>query len=259
MPSGAATVPDTVSLVSLGSGVQSRRRMLRAARRARDRINATSSSLARRTSSLTMVTSNSALGRQLDPRGGQPALALLLGLGAAADQPADQLVPARRRQEDEQRLGHRSRTWRAPCRSISSSAVRALGQRLLDRAARRAVPVAAVHDGPLEQLARRRPSGRTRRRRRSGSGRRRPRRAAACGSSPTPTARPRGSARGRRPTTVPLPTAVGPARTTSRRTAARGGARPAQAESVEPRSAARRSGWRRARGPGGSRRCRPRP
>ena len=49
-------------------------------------------------------------------------------------------------------------TCRAPCRSISSSAGRPVGQRLLDRAARGAVAGGLVHDRPLEQLAVRRPS-----------------------------------------------------------------------------------------------------
>ena len=55
-----------------------------------------------------------------------------------------------------------------------------------------------MHDGPLEQLVRRRPSGRTPRRRRTSSGRRRARPAAARGWSRRPRSRPRGGARGRR-------------------------------------------------------------
>ena len=57
-------------------------------------------------------------------------VALLGGLGAPTDQPADQLLPGRRGQEDERRAsGQLRRTWRAPCRSISSSACAALGER----------------------------------------------------------------------------------------------------------------------------------
>ena len=72
----------------------------------------------------------------------------------------------------------RSRTCRAPCRSISSSALRPCGQRSLDRPAGGAVLGPAVHDGPLEELAGLAQARRTRRRRRSGSARRRPRRGA---------------------------------------------------------------------------------
>ena len=46
-----------------------------------------------------------------------------------------------------------SRTWRAPCRSISSSAGQPLRERLLDGLARGAVAGPLVHDRPLEQLA----------------------------------------------------------------------------------------------------------
>ena len=42
----------------------------------------------------------------LDPRGREAALTLLGPLGAAADEPALELVPARRREEDEPGVGH---------------------------------------------------------------------------------------------------------------------------------------------------------
>src|SRR5436309_2503808 len=46
-------------------------------------------------------------GRELEPRRVQTALPLLRRLGTPAHQPADQLVPRRRREEDEPRPRHR--------------------------------------------------------------------------------------------------------------------------------------------------------
>ena len=101
-----------------------------------------------------MLTSNSAFGGQFLARGGQPPVALRLALGAPADQAADQLLPGRRLQEDEQRVGHgRPRTCRAPWRSISSIAGLPRRQGQVDRLARRAVAGDAVHDRPLQQVA----------------------------------------------------------------------------------------------------------
>ena len=85
-------------------------------------------------------------------------------LGPAAGEPARQLVPRRRRQEDEQGVGHRRRgpAARPAGRSPAAPAPPA-ASRSLDRRRGRAVAVAGVL-GPLEQLAARRPAGRTPRR-----------------------------------------------------------------------------------------------
>ena len=144
----------------------------------------------------------------------------LLARGRPAGAPAPPSVsvprPTRRRTSSSQDGGARNtnsasgivaRTWRAPCRSISSSAGRPAASASLDRRARRAVAGAPVHDGPLEQLAVGDHRVELARRRRTGSARRRPRPGAADGSSPTPRSRPRGGARACRPPTVPLPTA----------------------------------------------------
>src|SRR5687768_2672253 len=48
------------------------------------------------------------LGRQLDQGGLEPTGPFLLRLRPSADQSADQLLPGRRLEEDEQRLGHRA-------------------------------------------------------------------------------------------------------------------------------------------------------
>src|SRR5690554_1268275 len=45
------------------------------------------------------------LGREFDPRGVETGLLLLRRLGAAADEPMDEVLPARRGEEDERRLG----------------------------------------------------------------------------------------------------------------------------------------------------------
>ena len=105
--------------------------------------------------------------------------------------------------------GQASATWRAPCRSISSSAGRPSASAASTGVARGAVAVHAVHHRPLQQRVRRRPARRTRPRRRTGSARRPSRRAAAVGWWPRPRRRsPGGRPRaGRR--RCPCPTAVG--------------------------------------------------
>ena len=147
-------------------------------------INDTSSSAARRTSSLTIGHVELLRGGQLDPCGGQPAARSSLVLGAAADQPAHQLLPAGRREEDEQRLRHRVRApgARPAGRSRAAPAARRASA-LLDRAPRGAVRWPAVHDGPLQQLAGLDHPVELGVGRRSGSGRRRPRPGAGAGWS----------------------------------------------------------------------------
>src|SRR6476646_3883030 len=96
-----------------------------------------------------------ARGGQLVPRGGQPNRALLLGLGAAADEPAHQLLPARRLQEDEQRLGHGPADLPGALQ-VDLEQGRPPGvQGFLDGPARRAVLGAPVHHRPLQELPRR--------------------------------------------------------------------------------------------------------
>ena len=59
----------------------------------------------------------------------------------------------RRGQEDEPASGMAARTWRAPCRSISSRAGCPARSASSTGRARRAVPVPPVNYGPLQQLA----------------------------------------------------------------------------------------------------------
>ena len=75
-------------------------------RKCRDLSKSTNSAAAVATSSLTIVTSNSSIGGQLDVGGPQPAGPLLGILGPATDQPALQFLPAGRREEHQQGLGH---------------------------------------------------------------------------------------------------------------------------------------------------------
>src|SRR6476619_4571595 len=84
--------------------------------------------------------------------GGQPGLALLLGLGAPAHEPSDQLLPAGGREEDEEGVGHGLADLAGALEVDLEQGHPPGGQRLLDGPARRAVTGHAVHDGRLEQL-----------------------------------------------------------------------------------------------------------
>ena len=92
------------------------------------------------------------LGGQLHPRRGEPALPLIRTLRPAALQPAYQLLPARRRQEDHERLRHRGLHLPGSL-EVDLQQRRPSGvERLVHRGARGAVTGGAVHDGPLQQL-----------------------------------------------------------------------------------------------------------
>src|SRR5918993_204986 len=94
-----------------------------------------------------------ALRGQLGPRGLEPALPLGLALGAASDEPADELVPGRRLEEDEQRLRHRLADLPGALEVDLQHRRVAGGQRELDGGARCAVASRLVHHRPLEQVA----------------------------------------------------------------------------------------------------------
>src|SRR6478672_8654261 len=94
-----------------------------------------------------------ALGGQLGPRGLEPALALGLALGATADEAAYELVPRRRLEEDEQRVGHRLAHLAGALEVDLEHRRVARGQREVDRAAGRAVAGGLVDHRPLEQVA----------------------------------------------------------------------------------------------------------
>src|SRR5436190_11506864 len=84
--------------------------------------------------------------RLLQPPGDEPGR-----LGAAPVEPADKLIPRRRRQEDQQRARNRG-TYLPRARHVDLEQHRnARGQLLLHRRARRAMPV-ADEAGPLQQL-----------------------------------------------------------------------------------------------------------
>ncbi len=93
------------------------------------------------------------LGGQLLARGPQPALPLLLRLGPPAHEPAHQLLPGRRLEEDEQRVGHALPHLSGPLEVDLQQRQPPGGERLLDGPARRAVAGGPVHHRPLEQVA----------------------------------------------------------------------------------------------------------
>src|SRR5690606_1339893 len=92
-------------------------------------------------------------GRHLDLCGLQSATAFLTVLGAASDEPTDQLLPARGGKEDEERLRHRGPQLTCPLQVDLEQWHPAVGDRLLDGVSRSAVAVATVHEGPLEHVA----------------------------------------------------------------------------------------------------------
>src|SRR6478752_7456237 len=94
-----------------------------------------------------------ALGGQLGPRGLEAALPLGLGLGAAADETAYELLPRRRLEEDEQRLGHRLAHLPGALQVDLQHRRLAGRQGEVDGPARGAVAGGLVDHGPLEQVA----------------------------------------------------------------------------------------------------------
>ncbi len=142
--------------------------------------------------------------------------------------------------------GSASRTWRAPCRSISSSTVRPSARAFVDGLARSAVAEARCARSRARGARRPRSCGRTRRRPRRSSARRPPRPGAARRVVADTESRISGWCVLICAATVPLPTAVGPASTTRRlRPGARAGA-PGQAL-VEERRSSPRAGASRGR------------
>lgn len=78
--------------------------------------------------------------------------ALLLVFGPTTHEPLDELVPRRREQEDESRVGRGGAHLTSPLQVDLEEDGTALGEGLLDGGLRRAVPVRVVHRGPFEQL-----------------------------------------------------------------------------------------------------------
>ena len=150
MPSGATTMPDTGDL-SVETGGRSVRSCA---------IKATSRSATSWTVVLTSVTSNSPSAASSTRAASSRRSIDLLRLRAAAGEPAYQLVPRRRGQEDQPRLRHRradlARALQVDLEQYGHSG----GEALQHRLARGAVAVAGEL-GPLEQLALGRPAGRT--------------------------------------------------------------------------------------------------
>src|SRR4051794_38913385 len=91
---------------------------------------------------------------QLDARGLEAPLPLLVGLGAPAHEPADELLPRRRQQEDELRVREGAPHLPGALQVDLEQHAAALRKRGEDRAAGGAVPEAVVHDRPLEELPR---------------------------------------------------------------------------------------------------------
>ena len=267
MPSGVAMVPDTLWPSDEGARVREQGKRPIDEIRTLTPIKATSS---RATSSTERVDERHVelrLGRQLDPGGRQPALDRPRRLGAAADEPAHQLVPARRRQEDQQRLGHRLADLPGALQVDLEQHGSPAARRSSTGAARGAVAVAGEL-GPLEQLAVRDQLVELVVGRRSGSARRRPRPGAARVVADTESqtsgwtlaqigrrrcsCRPPRGRRARSAADVDRRAAMQRLSRFPDVPGTSGGCR-------RTRAPARRSGWCRDRGPGGSRRCRAAP
>ncbi len=204
MPSGAATVPDTIVSSSLGgrAGVRCAARVVGPAPDVALAAADPSMIRARRRPADVVVDDGDVelrLGGQLR-RGRWPAAAPLRGVLGAPARPAG--APAR---PSSAGPGTRSCASRHGGPHLARALQVDLEQHAGVPAARasstgrRGVPVAvaAVDDGPLQQLAAGDHAS-NRRRRRSGSGRRPPRPGGAAGWWPRPTATPAGSARARR-------------------------------------------------------------
>src|SRR5690554_338549 len=90
---------------------------------------------------------------ELDASRLEPTLALLGTLGAAAHEPADELVPAGRGEKHEAGVGHGLADLTRALQVDLEDDRLARREPLLDGRPQRAVAVAAVHDGPLEERA----------------------------------------------------------------------------------------------------------
>ena len=92
-----------------------------------------------------------ALRREFDLRGLEAALTLFGGFGAAADESANEFVPARRREEDEERIGGVLLDLTRALQVDLEQREAAVGDGLLHGRLRRAVRRPTVDDGVLEE------------------------------------------------------------------------------------------------------------